>query len=371
MAKEEKRSLISENLRDKFNEGFEYVLIHYRWVFVCFFLLPVSLIYDIYFYLRSWVIFNLNSAPKHHDKKVKDVQRQVRKWKEEGRKTPMCTARPGWQTVSFRKGKYKKTMFNVKVNLMDVLDIDVEKKIVRVEPLVSMGQLTATLDPLGWTIPILPELDDLTVGGLVMGTGIESSSHKYGLFQHICEAYELVLADGSVVKCSKEDNPDLFYSIPWSYGTLGFLTAVEIKIIPAARFVKLNYEPVRSLEEAVKAFEKCSMNSEENEFVEGIMFSLNKGVIMTGKMVHSAEPGKLNPIGKWYKPWFFKHVESFLSTGKATEYLPLRDYYHRHTRSIFWELQVSYGVYSYALLFFKLSFSMHYLPFPKDFSFSI
>jgi delta24-sterol reductase len=54
------------------------------------------------------------------------------------------------------------------------------------EPLVTMGQITATLDQLGWTIPILPELDDLTVGGLVMGTGIETSSHKFGLFQHIC-----------------------------------------------------------------------------------------------------------------------------------------------------------------------------------------
>jgi hypothetical protein len=46
-----------------------------------------------------------------------------------------------------------------------------------------MGQLTQTLQPLGWTLPILPELDDLTVGGLVMGTGIETSSHIYGLFQ--------------------------------------------------------------------------------------------------------------------------------------------------------------------------------------------
>lgn len=35
---------------------------------------------------------------------------------------------------------------------------------VHVEPQVTMGQLTATLDPLGWTIPIVPELDDLTVG---------------------------------------------------------------------------------------------------------------------------------------------------------------------------------------------------------------
>ena len=54
-----------------------------------------------------------------------------------------------------------------------------------------------------------------------MGTGIETSSHIYGLFQHICKSFELVLADGSVVTCSPENNPDLFYSVPWSYGTLG------------------------------------------------------------------------------------------------------------------------------------------------------
>lgn len=36
-----------------------------------------------------------------------------------------------------------------------------------------------------------------------MGTGIEASSHIYGLFQHICVAYELVLADGSLVRCTE------------------------------------------------------------------------------------------------------------------------------------------------------------------------
>ena len=43
--------------------------------------------------------------------------------------------------------------------------------------------------------------------------------------------------------------------------------------------------------------------------------------------------------GKYWKPWFYKHVEGFLQSGPAVEYIPLRDYYHRHTRSIFWELQ--------------------------------
>ena len=41
----------------------------------------------------------------------------------------MCTARPGWQTISFRQGKYKKVMTNIKVNLMDVLEIDTERKV--------------------------------------------------------------------------------------------------------------------------------------------------------------------------------------------------------------------------------------------------
>jgi len=315
------------------------VIINYRWILVCFFLLPISFIYDFYYYARSWIIFKLNSAPEKHQERVQYIQKQVREWQKQGCQTQMCTARPGWQTMSFRRGKYKKTMFNVAVNLMDILEIDTEKKTVRVESLVNMGQLTATLNSLGWTIPILPELDDLTIGGLVMGTGVESSSHKYGLFQHICKSYELVLADGSVVTCSKEENSDLFYAVPWSYGTLGFLTAVEIEIIPALPYVKLEYQPVNSLDEACRVFEEEVSKKDNNLFVEGIMFSLDKGVIMTGNMVDTVEPEKVNIIGRWYKPWFFKHVESFLKAGSGVEYIPLRDYFHRHSRSIFWEIQ--------------------------------
>nr|CAD7417866.1 unnamed protein product [Timema poppensis] len=168
-----------------------------------------------------------------------------------------------------------------------------EATTVRCEPMVTMGQLTATLDPLGLTIPIVPELDDLTVGGLVMGTGIESSSHKYGLFQHICTSYELVLADGSSVSCSKDENPDLFYAVPWSYGTLGFLTSAEIKIIPAQRYVRLEYHPYHSLEDIVKAFETES-HRPDNHFVECLMFAKDQAVVMTGTMENDCEPDKVN-----------------------------------------------------------------------------
>ncbi|XP_017780196.1 PREDICTED: delta(24)-sterol reductase-like [Nicrophorus vespilloides] len=318
---------------------FEYILIKYRWIFVCFFLLPVSFVYDGLMHLRNWIVFRLNSAPDQHTTKVERVQKQVLDWIESGRTRRMCTARPGWQTVSFRRPAYKGSLHQIDVNLVDILEIDYERKVLRVEPMVTMGQLTSTLNPLGWTIPVLPEIDDLTIGGLVMGTGIESTSHKHGLFQHICVSYELVLCDGSVVKCTKDENHELFESVPWSYGTLGFLTAVEIMMVPAKKYVRLKYEAVNGCATMVEEFEKASADP-GNEFVEGIMFSENQGVIMTGNLTDTPEHNKVNSIGNWYKPWFFVHVRNMLGRESAIEYIPLRDYYHRHTRSIFWELQV-------------------------------
>ena len=69
------------------------------------------------------------------------------------------------------------------------------------------------------------------------------------------------------------------------------------------------------------------------------MFSRDQAAVMTGDMVETAHPDKLNEIGLWHKPWFYKHVQTFFDTGPQTEYVPLQQYYHRHSRSIFWELQ--------------------------------
>lgn len=80
----------------------------------------------------------------------------------------------------------------------------------------------------------------------------------------------------------------------------------------------------------------------KNDFVEGLMYSIDEGVIMTGTMCEdkNIEHDKINDIGRWYKPWFFVHVQNiFKKNKKVVEYLPLRDYYHRHSRSLFWELQ--------------------------------
>jgi Delta24-sterol reductase len=85
-------------------------------------------------------------------------------------------------------------------------------------------------------------------------------------------------------------------AIPWSHGTLGFLVAAEIRIIPATRFVRLEYIPTYSAAEFTQVFAEKSLEREKNHFVEGISYSRNLGVVMTGTMTDTAEPGKVSPL---------------------------------------------------------------------------
>lgn len=55
----------------------EIILVDYRWIIVCFVLLPMSFLYNLWYYVRNIIIFQLNSAPKSHLKKVQNIQKQV------------------------------------------------------------------------------------------------------------------------------------------------------------------------------------------------------------------------------------------------------------------------------------------------------
>jgi delta24-sterol reductase len=102
--------------------------------------------------------------------------------------------------------------------------------------------------------------------------------------------------------------------------------------------VELEYIPCTDIDNTCETFIKASRNN-ANDFVELLMYSKNTGIVMVGKLTDKAVPSKVNAIGKWYKPWFYKHVETFFAKGRSVEYIPLRDYYHRHTKSLFWEMQ--------------------------------
>jgi delta24-sterol reductase len=140
----------------------------------------------------------------------------------------------------------KDACHKIPVPLYDILELNEEKMTVKVEPMVSVGDVTRYLVPKGYTLAVTLEIADATLGGLAMGVGMTTYSHKVGLYQECVEAYEVVLGDGSLVRATKDNEySDLYHCLPWSHGTLGFLVGLELKIIKVKPYVHMKYIPVK------------------------------------------------------------------------------------------------------------------------------
>jgi len=314
---------------------------------VCPFLIPISLLWD-YFILwrlkiRFWLHGGQGECSESHINKVERVKAQVKLWKVDGEGRKMCSARPSWMSISQQKLGYKDKMYRVQVaDLQDILDVNKDDMTVTVEPGVTIGHLNKVLVSQGVTLPVVPELDTLTIGGLLMGGGIESTSHKYGLFHDLCIEYHLVTADGEVVVVREDnENSDIFAALPMSYGTLGFVVLAKLNIVKYKPFIRLTYWSVSSLEAAMQVFERETKRETGNDSVEGIAYSKDSAVIMTGVFVDRDEVDwrKVNRMGLWYKPWFYLYVEKFLHRSDdppEVEYVPTLHFHQRHNKPCFW-----------------------------------
>ena len=143
--------------------------------------------------------------------------------------------------------KYKTNTKQINIsNFNKILSVNTNENYVVAEPGVSMEQITDFLLNLKCgphMLPVTPEFKHITIGGAINGLGIESSSCKYGLFEKTVLKYEVILTNGNVIEATPENEyQDLFFALPGSYGTLGIVTKVYIKIIPTEKYVRVKYK---------------------------------------------------------------------------------------------------------------------------------
>jgi len=218
-------------------------------------------------------------------------------------------------------------------SLNHILSINTTTRTALCEPNVPMDTLVAACIPHNLVPPVVMEFPGITVGGGFAGTGGESSSFRYGFFDRTVNWIEIVIADGTVVRASKEDNEDLYFGAASSFGTLGVATLLEISLIPAKKFVELTYVPVDGMESAVKEIEKVTKD-ENVDYVDGIMFGKDDGVVCVGRLTDDvARAARVTRFTRRADPWFYIHAER-LWRGESrreevVEAIPLTDYLFR------------------------------------------
>ncbi|TSC70590.1 MAG: hypothetical protein G01um101449_321 [Parcubacteria group bacterium Gr01-1014_49] len=267
---------------------------------------------------------------EQHHARVRSVQEQMRSFYARKQQVKIYHG----TTNSTRAQKFDREKCIDVSQLNQVVEIHTKEGYALVEPNVPMDLLVAETLRCGLVPPVVPEFPGITVGGAVQGGAEESSSFKWGLFHDTCLEYEIVLGDGTVVSASRDERKDLFFGTACSYGSLGVITLVKLRLIPAKKFVRLTYHAVRSFSEAVELIREKA--TEEVQFIDGIMFSKSFGVVITGNF---SDTEKL-PVATFHKSadeWFYLHAHAMAQKDVPREELiPVREYVFRYDRGAFW-----------------------------------
>jgi FAD/FMN-containing dehydrogenase len=210
-------------------------------------------------------------------------------------------------------------------DLTDVLHIDPVERICVAESGVTFVDLVGQTMKQGLVPMIVPELETITIGGAVSGCSIESASFRHGGFHDTCLEYEVITARGEVLTCRPDgDRSLLFQMMHGSFGTLGILSRLTFRLMPAKPFVRVRHEHHATLGAYLDAIER-RFHATDVDFVDGILHTSECHVLALGELVDEAPYTNRYDWTKVY----------YRSTRERTEdYLRTPDYFFRYDHGV-------------------------------------
>jgi len=220
-----------------------------------------------------------------------------------------------------------------KINIRDfnkVISIDKENLTAEVEGMTTFETLVNETLKHNLLPPVVPQLKMITLGGAISGIGIEASSFKYGLVHETVIEMDIITGKGEIITCSRKENSDIFYGIPNSYGTLGYILRAKIKLIKAKNFVKLEHRKYENSQSYFRDIADLCRNK-NYDFIDGTVFNENEMYITLGTFTYDV-PYKSNYK---YMKIFYKSIQK-----NKTDYLTTSDFIWRWDPDWFWKSKV-------------------------------
>ncbi|WBQ03596.1 D-arabinono-1,4-lactone oxidase [Kribbella sp. CA-293567] len=127
----------------------------------------------------------------------------------------------------------------------------------------GLAKLNAGLASFDLAMANLGDIDKQTISGAI-STGTHGTGAKLGGIATQVVGLELVTADGSVLNCSAEENPDVFAAARVSVGALGVITALTLQTVPA--FLLRAQEMPLPLGDVLDGFDEFADGNDHFEF---------------------------------------------------------------------------------------------------------
>jgi len=186
-----------------------------------------------------------------------------------------------------------------------IVSADVGTGLVTVRSGTTIRALNVALDGLGLAMANLGDIDAQTIAG-ALATGTHGTGAGLGGLATQAVAFELVLADGSLVSCSASVRPELFAAARVGLGAVGVVGTVTLQCVPA--FSLVADERPMPLEQVLESIDDLAAANDHFEFYwfpygRQALVKRNNRVAGPAADVPPAMPG-------WRRWWEFSVLEN-------------------------------------------------------------
>jgi FAD/FMN-containing dehydrogenase len=139
------------------------------------------------------------------------------------------------------------------------IDFEEKRGLLHVQAGVLLSEVLEHFVPRGWFLKVTPGTKLITVGGAIASDVHGKNHHVEGCFSECVDSFTLMLPDGEVVSCTKEETPDLWKATCGGMGLTGVILDAKIYLKKInSMYIDQTTIKTKNLKETFEAFEAYS-----------------------------------------------------------------------------------------------------------------
>lgn len=178
------------------------------------------------------------------------------------------------------------------------IDFDRNRGFIEVEAGVLLSDILEVSVPAGYFITVTPGTKFITVGGAIASDVHGKNHHVDGCFSEHLVYFDLMIGSGEIVRCSRNDNPALFWATIGGMGLTGVILSARflLKKIETA-YIRNEAIQAKNLDEIFKLFEE----SESWTYTVAWLDCLQKGEALGRSIMLRGEHATLGEVSEKIK----------------------------------------------------------------------
>ncbi len=158
---------------------------------------------------------------------------------------------------------------------------------------VSLAEILDAFVPRGFFLPVTPGTKFVTVAGAIANDVHGKNHHCDGTFSRFVEYLELWTPGEGAIRCSAEENSDVFWATAGGVGLTGVILKVGLRLRPVeSAYVRVDYQRCAHLDAALEA-----MAASDKDYLYSVAWvdclaqgaSLGRSVLMRGNHARVSE----------------------------------------------------------------------------------